>query len=171
MRRITPFVYAAMAGLFLAVPPVEAQGRVVDTWSGIVLNCGPVSGAPWADSACRRIIGEMQKRAQTAKVRLVAVPLFTDDAALDRRAADEGLDMLNVLHVRFSVSQPTGTANDIALLVRSLNAGPLPAIRKDGPYSVLGLTPAAIVYGPGAALNTVPVLADHFFTVIERPRR
>jgi hypothetical protein len=166
----TKGIVAVLAALSI-VSPAVAKDRIIDAWSGIILNCGPTSGAPWADSACRRMIGEMQKRAEAAKVRLVAVPLFADDAVLDRRAADEGLDMLNVLHVRFNVSQPTGTANDITLLVRSLKAGPSPAIRKDGPYSVLGLTRSAIVYGPGAALNTVPVLADHFFTLAERPQQ
>jgi hypothetical protein len=170
MRRPTMVLIAVLAALSVA-PPVAAKDRVIDAWSGIVLNCGPTSGAPWADSACRRMIGEMQKRAEAAKVRLVVVPLFAEDAALDRRAADEGLDMLNVLHVRFGVSPPTGDANDITLLVRSLKSGPSPALRKDGPYSVLGLTRAAIVYGPSAALNTVPVLADHFFTLAERPQR
>lgn len=169
MCGLTKIVISVLAALSI-VSPVVARDRVVDSWSGIVLNCGPISGAPWADSACRRMIGEMQKRAQAAKVRLVTVPLFADDAALDRRAADEGLDMFKVLHVRFSVSEPTGTANDITLLVRSLNAGPSVAIRKDGPYSVLGLTRSAIVYGSGAALNTVPVIADHLFTLLERPR-
>lgn len=170
MGRLTKVVVAVLAALSL-VSPVVAKDRIIDAWSGIVLNCGPISGAPWADSACRRMIGEMQKRAEAAKVRLVAVPLFSEDAVLDRRAADDGLDILNVLHVRFTVSQPTGSANDIALLVRSLKTGPSQAIRKDGPYSVLGLTRSAIVYGPGAALNTVPVLADHFFTLAERPQR
>jgi hypothetical protein len=170
MGRLTKFVVTGVVALAL-ISPVVAKDRIIDAWSGIVLNCGPLTGAPWADSACRRMIGEMQKRAEAAKVRFVAVPLFADDASLDRRAAAEGLDMLNVLHIRFTVSEPTGTANDIALLVRSLKAGPSPALRKDGPYSVLGLTRSAIVYGPGAALNTVPVLADHFFTLAERPQR
>jgi hypothetical protein len=170
MGWLTRIVAAALAA-FSIMPPAAAKDRIIDAWSGIVLNCGPTTGAPWADSACRRMIGEMQKRAEEAKVRLVAVPLFADDAALDRRAAAEGLDMFNVLHVRFAVSQPTGSANDITLLVRSLKPGPSPAIRKDGPYSVLGLTRSAIVYGSGAALDTVPVLADHFFTLAERQQR
>ncbi|MGL4634411.1 MAG: hypothetical protein ACRCWF_00370 [Beijerinckiaceae bacterium] len=169
MRQSMTLLYAVVT-MFFVSSPVVAKDRIVDAWSGIVLNCGVVTGAPWAESACRRMIGEMQKRAEAAKVRLVAVPVFADDAALDRRAADEGLDVLKVLHVRFEVSQPTGSANDILLRVRSLQAGKLMAMRKDGPYTVLGLGPAAIVYGSAAALNTVPVLADQFFTATLKPQ-
>lgn len=166
----TRVLRAAALGLALLAAPASAQGRIVDSWSGIVLNCGPIQGAPWADSACRTMIGEMQKRAAAAKVRLVAVPLFADDAALDRRAADEGLDIFSVLHVRFTVSQPTGSANDIALVARSLKAGPLLAMRKDGPYDVLAPAPAAIVYGQAAALKTVPLLAEALFSTLEKAR-
>jgi hypothetical protein len=156
--------------MLLAASPVMAKDRVIDAWSGIVLNCGPTSGAPWADNACRRMIGEMQKRAQAANVRLVAVPGFADDAGLDRRAMEEGLDVFRVLHVRFEISQPTGAANDIGLRLRSLQSGSLIAMRKDGPYNVLSLAPSAIVYGSAAAINTVPVLADIFFANLEKPR-
>jgi len=158
---------ALAASLLVLATAASAQKRNIDHWEGIVLNCGPASTAPIAESICRTWIGEMRKRADAAKVKLVAVPIFADDVALDRRAADEGLELLNNLHVRLEISPPTGElkSRDFTLKLRSRTFGPFASNRRDGDYPVLNFTPGAIANeGSAMALGVAAILADSFFT-------
>ncbi|MGX1744184.1 hypothetical protein ACWIEX_21750 [Bosea sp. NPDC055353] len=164
----------AVVGLLLLPAVAGAQARRIDAWSGIVLNCGPGTTLAWAERICSRLIGEMRSQAEQAKVAFVAVPVFADDATLDRRASDEGLDMFRLLHVRFDVSPPTGSlkSRDLTLVLRSLTEGSLAARRKDGLYKVLNHTPMIIV-NEGEAAARAPFLAktltEAFFFPLLRP--
>ena len=167
-------IVVALLGLLLLPTTAAAQGRRIDAWSGIVLNCGPATTLAWAERICSQLIGEMRRQAEQAKVPFVAVPVFTDDAALDRRASDEGLDMFSVLHVRFDVSPPTGSlkSRDLTLVLRSIVPGSLFERRKDGPYRLLTHTPMIIV-NEGEAAARAPFLAktltEAFFFPLLRP--
>lgn len=174
MRRPASALAAVVLGLLLLPAVAGAQPRRIDVWSGVVLNCGRDTTLAWAERVCHQLIGEMRKQAEQAKVRFVAVPVFADDATLDRRAADEGLDMFRLLHVRFDVSPPTGSlkSRDLTLVLRSLNAGSLFELRKDGPYKLLTHTPMIIV-NEGEAAARAPWLAktltEAFFLPLLRP--
>lgn len=167
-------LFVAAIGLFLLPSAAGAQARRIDAWSGVVLNCGPETTLAWAERICNQLIGEMRRQAEQAKVRFVAVPVFADDVALDRRASDEGLDMFRVLHVRFDMSPPTGSlrSRDLTLVLRSLTEGSLAARSKDGFYKVLNHTPLVIV-NENVAAARAPMLAkaltDTFFFPLLRP--
>ena len=164
---------AALAGV-LPASAASGQKRVVDHWEGLVLNCGTASAAPIAESLCRTWIGEMRRRAEAAKVKLVAIPTFADDLTLDRRAAEEGVGLLlSQLHVRLDISPPTGSlrSRDFKLVLRSFKRGPFASIRKEGDYPVLIFAPAAIANEGSALASGVPaILADAFFTPMLRPQ-
>jgi hypothetical protein len=168
---------AALLGLALAAP-AWAQGRVIDAWSGIVLNCGPASAARWANDACKRLIGEMQKQADAAKITFVALPDFADDVTLDRRAAELGLPpLMNHLHVRFEIAPPAPGARDqsatIRLVLRSFTTGPLFSTRKDGDYPVLSYSPQIILQNGNdhaQAISAMQTLAELFFSPMLKPR-
>jgi hypothetical protein len=156
------------AGFFLALATAAvAQKRNIDHWEGLVLNCGSAAAAPIAGDLCQTWIGEMRKRADAAKIKLVAIPIFADDLTLDRRAAEEGLGaLLNHLHVRLDISPPTGSlrSRDFTLSLRSFNPGPFASGRKEGDYPVLNFTPGAIANeGSAMALGVAAILADSFF--------
>lgn len=167
-------IVVALLGLLLLPATAAAQGRRIDAWSGIVLNCGPATTLAWAERICSQLIGEMRRQAEQAKVGFVAVPVFADDATLDRRASDEGLDMFRLLHVRFDISPPTGSlkSRDLTLVLRSLTEGSLAERRKDGLYKVLNHTPMIIV-NEGEAARRAPFLAktltEAFFFPLLRP--
>lgn len=166
---------AALATLCLAPAPVSAQGRVIDAWQGVVLNCGPGTELAWADRICKLLIGEMRKQAEAAKIAFVAVPTPSDDVTLDRRASEEGLDIFSIIHVRFGISQPTGSLKnrDLTLVLRSLTAGSLFEMRKDGHYKVLSYTPM-ISINEGEAAARAPwvaqALAELFFIPMLKAR-
>jgi hypothetical protein len=167
---------AALAGLCMAPALASAQDRVIDAWKGVVLNCGPGTELAWADRICKLLIGEMRKQAETAKIAFVAVPTPSDDAALDRRASEEGLDIFSILHVRFAVSPPTGSlkSRDLTLVLRALSAGSLFEMRKDGPYKVLSYTPMIIVNEAEAAARApwvAQTLAELFFVPMLKARQ
>lgn len=153
--------FAALAGLCLAPAPAAAQGRVIDAWKGVVLNCGPGTEVGWADRICKLLIGAMRKRADAAKIPFVAVPTFSDDATLDRRAGEEGLDLFQLLHVRFEVSPPTGSlkSRSLTLVLRGLSTGPLAATRSEGPYKILSYMPM-ITINEAEAAATAPKVAE-----------
>lgn len=168
-----------LVGLSLILPDsAAAQNRVIDSWSGIVLNCRPTDSVRWAGEACKRLIGEMQQRADEAKVRFVALPEPADDKTLDRRAFEQGIPpLMNHMHIRFEVSGPTPGARDqsatVRLVLRSMVMGPLASIRKDGDYPVLIYAPQIILQNGSdhaAALNQMPVLADAFFMPMLKAR-
>ncbi len=166
---------AALATLCLASAPVSAQGRVIDAWQGVVLNCGPGTELAWADRICKLLIGEMRKQAEAAKIAFVAVPTPSDDVTLDRHASEEGLDIFSIIHVRFGISQPTGSLKnrDLTLVLRSLTAGSLFEMRKEGPYKVLSYTPM-ISINEGEAAARAPwvaqTLAELFFIPMLKAR-
>lgn len=167
--------FAACVGLCLAPALASAQGRVIDAWKGVVLNCGPGTELAWADRICKLLIGEMRKQADAATIAFVAVPLPSDDVALDRRASEEGLDIFSILHVRFGVSQPTGSLRnrDLSLVLRSLSAGSLFEMRKDGPYKVLSYAPMISINEAEAAARApwvAQTLAELFFTPMLKAR-
>jgi hypothetical protein len=174
MRRQVGALAAVVLGLLLLPAAAGAQARRIDVWSGVVLNCGRDTTLAWAERVCNQLIGEMRKQAEQAKIRFVAVPVFADDATLDRRGAEEGLDMFRLLHVRFDVSPPTGSlkSRDLTLVLRSINAGSLFERRKDGPYKLLTHTPMIIV-NEGEAAARAPFLAktltEAFFLPLLRP--
>jgi hypothetical protein len=174
MRRQAGALAAVVLGLLLLPAAAGAQARRIDVWSGVVLNCGRDTTLAWAERVCNQLIGEMRKQAEQAKIRFVAVPVFADDATLDRRGAEEGLDMFRLLHVRFDVSPPTGSlkSRDLTLVLRSINAGSLFERRKDGPYKLLTHTPMIIV-NEGEAAARAPFLAktltEAFFLPLLRP--
>jgi len=167
---------AAFASLCLAPALASAQGRAIDAWKGVVLNCGPGTELAWADRICKLLIGEMRKQAEAAKIAFVAVPTPSDDVTLDRRASEEGLDIFSILHVRFGISQPTGSLRnrDLTLVLRSLSAGSLFEMRKDGPYKVLSYTPM-ISINEGEAAARAPwvaqTLAELFFVPMLKARQ
>ncbi|CAH1661742.1 conserved exported hypothetical protein [Hyphomicrobiales bacterium] len=167
---------ATLAGLCLAPAMASAQGRVIDAWKGVVLNCGPGTEVAWADRICKLLIGAMRKRADDAKIPFVAVPTFSDDATLDRRAGAEGLDVFQILHVRFEVSPPTGSlkSRSLTLVLRALSAGPLAALRSEGPYKVLIYMPMITINEAEAAATAPKVaetLADLFFVPMTKAAR
>jgi hypothetical protein len=173
MRLPARALAVALLGLLLPAA-AGAQPRRIDAWSGVVLNCGRDTTLAWAERVCNQLIGEMRQQAEKAKVRFVAVPVFSDDVALDRRASEEGLDMFRLLHVRFDVSPATGSlkSRDLTLVLRSLIAGSLFERRMDGPYKLLTHTPMIIV-NEGEAAVRAPFLAktltEAFFAPLLRP--
>lgn len=174
MRRPAGSLLAAVLGICL-VSETRAQTRRIDDWSGVVLNCGPGAIVAWAERVCNLLIGEMRKRADAAKVAFVAMPAFADDVTLDRRASEEGLDFFRVLHVRFDVSPPTGPlkSRDLKLVLRSLTAGSLFAMRSDGPYKILSHTPMMIINEAEAARRApwvAETLAENFFVPMLKAR-
>jgi hypothetical protein len=174
MRLPVRALAVALLGFLLLPAAAGAQPRRIDAWSGVVLNCGRDTALAWAERVCNQLIGEMRQQAEKAKVRFVAVPVFSDDVALDRRASEEGLDMFRLLHVRFDVSPPTGSlkSRDLTLVLRSLIAGSLFERRMDGPYKLLTHTPMIIV-NEGEAAARAPFLAktltEAFFAPLLRP--
>lgn len=151
----------------------SAQQRVIDHWDGVVVNCGPASAAPIAESMCRALISEMRKRAEEAKVKLVAAPTFADDATLDRHAAAEGLATFNHMHVRLAISPPTGSlsSREFRLVLRAMSGGAIGTGRRDGDYNVLNYAPMVTVNERSAmAEGTAALLADSFFTVMLKKR-
>lgn len=166
---------AALVGMCLAPALASAQGRVIDAWKGVVLNCGPGTELVWADRICKLLIGEMRKQADAAKVAFVAVPTFSDDVTLDRRASEEGLDFFGVLHVRFEVSPPTGSlkSRSLTLVLRGLSTGPLFDVRSEGPYKVLSYMPMITINEAEAAARApwvAQTLAELFFVPMLKAR-
>ena len=175
MRWSRSLGFVALAGLCLAPALAAAQGRVIDAWRGVVLNCGPGTELAWSDRICKLLIGEMRKQADAAKIAFIAVPTPSDDVTLDRRASEEGLDIFSILHVRFGVSQSTGSLRnrDLTLILRSLSAGSLFEMRKDGPYKVLSYTPMISINEAEAAARApwvAQTLAELFFTPMLKAR-
>lgn len=170
--RLAFFTAILAAGLAPAHAKAQTKDRVIDHWSGVVLNCGPGGTARWAVSLCQTLVGEMRTRAVSAKVPFVAVPVFTDDVTLDRRGGDEGLDFTRLLHARLEIA-PTGAGGkgwSLTILLRAISPGPIGTIRRDGPYNVLVYTPMVLVSEPVRVTEMASLLADHFFTVMLKKR-
>ncbi len=163
---------AALLSVSLWPGMAGAQDRVIDHWSGVVLNCGLAPPARWAESLCRTVIGEMRKKAEAAKVPFVAVPAFADDVALDRRAGEVGLDLTRLLHARLEISAAGAgdRAWKLTLLLRTVTPGPIGAIGSDGVYKVLVYTPMVLVDEPVQPVAMGELLADHFFTIMLKKR-
>lgn len=152
----------------------QAKPRPFDKVTGIVFACGSATGFAWTGEACGKLSAEFKKRAATANLPFVEVPI-TADFRRERRATGSGFDQDKAVRVFWNFVKSKSTKGQVSASLSS-NVIYEPTTR-DNPNIVPGqripmnFYAQSVLFDPGvtytAAQTYLTMITDNFFKIGE----